>query len=173
MVSVFGVIAPLFATELLGIDLLDIGHMVIFPIGIGAILGSAIVIHFMKSHRKKKIITFGLSLISISLLFFSLILPRLTLLKYPISLIFTSLLGFGIVSLFIPAQTLIQEKTPEEFRGRVFGVLGFMFILASVLPIVVTATITDTIGIGSSMFFFSLVMIGLAVYSLREPYLTR
>lgn len=171
-VSVFSVLAPLFATEIIFIDLLDIGFVVILPIGLGALLGAGGVVWSLRRIRKKKIISAGLGLMSLVLIFFSLVLPQLPFWKIPFSMLATFFLGVGIVSVFIPAQTFIQEKTPEEFRGRVFGVLGFLFTLASIIPILLAATIADIVGITTVIFIIALFLFSLALYSLREPYAT-
>lgn len=171
IVGVFAVIAPLFASEILGIELLDIGLVIILPVGLGAFLGAIWVVNLLKKIRKKRIISIGLFIQSLALIFFSLILPNLTIARIPISMFVTFLLGVGLVSLFIPAQTFIQEKTPEEFRGRVFGVLGFLFTLAAVLPILLVATIADIVGITSVIMILAILMGIVAFYSLREPYL--
>ncbi|MDP3954889.1 MAG: MFS transporter [bacterium] len=171
IVGVFAVIAPLFASEVLGIELLDIGLIMVLPAGLGAVLGAIWVINSLKRLRKKRIITIGLFLQSFALAFFSLILPNLAFAKIPASIFISFLLGVGLVSLFIPAQTFIQEKTPEKFRGRVFGVLGFLFTLAAVLPILLTATIADIVGITFVIMILAILMGFFAFYSLREPYL--
>ncbi len=171
MVSVFAVMAPLFATEILQVDLLDISHLVVVPLGLGTILGAAGAVMVLKKIRKKRVITFGLMLIFGVLVFDSLILPRLFLWRVPVSMLATFFLGLGLAALFIPAQTSIQEKTPEEFRGRVFGVLGFLFTLAAVLPVLLAAAIADTIGVAWVIFLLALLIGAAAVYSQREPYL--
>jgi len=79
-------------------------------------------------------------------------------------------LGIGFVSIIIPVQTLLQEKTPEDKRGRVFGVLGFAITLASILPVLMTATIADIIGTNFMIAVLAFLVGALGIYSLREPY---
>lgn len=171
IVSVLATLAPLFVTEVLAIDLLDIGLVMIFPIGFGAILGALGVVLASKRLRKKQVISFGLFLMALTLLFLGLVLPLVSSGKVPLTIIVSFFFGLGLVSLCIPTQTAIQEKTPPEFRGRVFGVLSFLFTLAAVLPILLTATIADTIGVSWVVFIMAICLGGIGVYSLREPYL--
>lgn len=170
-VSIFAVLSPIVATEILRIGLLDVGWVMVLPVGLGAIMGAIWVVLSLRHIRKKRVITFGLSLLSLCLLFIAFVLPNMNFGRIPISMLSAFLIGVGIVSLFIPAQTLMQEKTPEEFRGRVFGLLGFLFTMASVLPVLLSATIADNLGIKWIILLLAAILAGLAIYSRREPYL--
>lgn len=170
IVGILAVLSPSFATEILSIDLLDAGLILVFPAGLGALIGAQGVVWALRRIRKKKVISFGLFLFTFGLLCFSLIIPRLPVLRTAAAVVAVFLLGISFVSLIIPAQTLIQENTPEEFRGRVFGVLGFMITLAAILPVLLTATIADLLGVTWITFIISLMVGAIAFYSLGEPY---
>lgn len=170
-VSILLILGPIFTTGVLLVELLDIGLVLVLPVGFGVLLGALGVVWALRHLRKKKVITFGLFLLATCLFFFSLILPKLPVWRLPVAMVIAFLLGVGMVSLFIPAQTSMQEKTPLNFRGRVFGVFSFLFTLVAILPILLTATIADTIGVTWVTFLLALILLGVAVYSLREPYL--
>lgn len=170
IVGILAVLTPSFATEILSIDLLDAGLTLVFPAGLGALIGAQGVVWALRRIRKKKVISFGLFLFTFGLLCFSLIIPRLPVLRTAAAVVAVFLLGISFVSLIIPAQTLIQENTPEEFRGRVFGVLGFMITVAAILPVLLTATIADLLGVTWITFIISLMVGATAFYSLGEPY---
>jgi MFS family permease len=67
------------------------------------------------------------------------------------SLIFTlllcGLLGVGAALLAIPAQTTIQEDTPEHQRGRVFGLQNNLINIALSLPLVLAGTVVSRYGL--------------------------
>jgi len=170
IVGILAVLSPSFATEVLSIELLDAGLILVFPAGLGALIGAQGVVWALRRIRKKKVISFGLFLFTFGLLCFSLIIPSLPFWRTQAAVVVVFLLGISFVSLIIPAQTLIQENTPEEFRGRVFGVLGFMITLTAILPVLLTATVADLLGVTWIMFIISLVIGALAFYSLGEPY---
>lgn len=170
IVGILAVLTPSFATEILSIDLLDAGLTLVFPAGLGALIGAQGVVWALRRIRKKKVISFGLFLFTFGLLCFSLIIPSLPSWRTQAAVVVVFLLGISFVSLIIPAQTLIQENTPEEFRGRVFGVLGFTITLAAILPVLLTATVADLLGVTWIMFIISLVVGAIAFYSLGEPY---
>lgn len=170
LISVFAVLAPLIATEMLSIELLDIGLVIVLPIGLGTILGALWVILALRRLRKKKVISLGLFLLTIGLLSFSLLLPRIEFGRILIAMLIIFLMGAALVAIYIPAQTLMQEKTPIKFRGRVFGVLSFLFTLTAILPVLLTATIADTLGLTWVIFLMAMGLGALAIYSLGEPY---
>jgi len=59
----------------------------------------------------------------------------------------------------IPANTLIQESAPRDFSGRVFGLLGFLATVASLIPLMVIASLADVFGVQVIFIILSVVMI--------------
>jgi MFS family permease len=81
-----------------------------------------------------------------------------------------TIVGASLVTLLVPVQTLVQEVTPERLRGRVFGLLSLGVTLASILPMLLAASITDILGVNVILTTIGLVIIGLGWYSQREFY---
>jgi len=163
-------LTPSYATEVLHLNLLDVGPAFVLPFGLGAILGVQGVIWALRRTRKKKIINFALLGASLWLVVLSLVIPHLSSWRLPLAILGIFFLGMCYVSFLVPSQTLIQEKTPEEFRGRVFGALGFLINLVSILPILLGASIADLLGATWTMFIIAVVIGIVWFYSLREPY---
>jgi len=171
IIGIIAILSPSLATEILAIDLLDAGPILVLPAGFGATIGVLGITSLLrKKVRKKKIISFGLFLAAFSLLFLATIVPALDKLRMFAAIVTVFFLGIGFVSIIIPVQTLLQEKTPEDKRGRVFGVLGFAITLASILPVLMTATIADIIGTNFMIAVLAFLVGALGIYSLREPY---
>lgn len=171
MVGIIAVLSPSLATEILSIDLLDAGPILILPAGFGAVLGAlGITTLLRRKIRKKKIISFGLFLAAVSLLSIAVLVPVLGQFRPLAAVISCFLLGISFISIIIPVQTLLQEKTPEDKRGRVFGVLGFAVTLASILPVLLTATIADIFGVNFMLGIIAIIIGAVWIYSLREPY---
>lgn len=171
IVGVVAVLAPSLATELLAIDLLDAGPILVFPAGIGALLGSQIVIWALRRKtRKKNIASFGLFTASVAFLTLALILPSLGNLRVLVSVFMAALLGISFVFIILPAQTFIQEVTPTDFRARVFGMLGFGITVASVLPVLLTAAISDLLNVNTMLIAIGVFTFLIGLYLRRGQY---
>jgi len=77
------------------------------------------------------------------------------------------LAGFSFSIFTIPTQTLLQEKTPIEMRGRVFGVLGFLITLSSVFPVLFVATVGEILGEIWMVLILAIVIFALGIFSLK------
>ena len=63
------------------------------------------------------------------------------------TLLLCALLGVGSSLLAIPAQTTIQEDTPEEQRGKVFGLQNNLINIALSLPLVLAGALVSRYGL--------------------------
>ena len=164
-------LAPSYVTQILGVDLLDAGLVFAFPFGIGAVLGAQGVVWALKRARKKRVINFSLFFAFICLFILGAVVPFLSLsVRLMIVLITVLVLGISYVGLIVPAQTIIQEQTPEDLRGRVFGALFFTTNLALVGSIFLNATLTDLLGVVLTIVAVSVVVGIVWVFSLKELY---
>ena len=64
-----------------------------------------------------------------------------------VTLLLCGLLGVGAALLAIPAQTTIQEDTPEDQRGRVFGLQNNLINIALSLPLVLAGAVVSRYGL--------------------------
>lgn len=147
VLSVIAVLGPALVVKILKTDLLNIGQQLILPIGFGGISGMVITVKLLRRVRKMRLIGTGFFLSSFSLFALVLIVPHLHFgFKIFGEVLMGFLSGFAFSLFTVPTQTLLQEKTPNYLRGRVFGVLGFMITLASVIPVLFVATIGEFLG---------------------------
>ncbi|MCG8362160.1 MAG: arabinose efflux permease, partial [Pseudanabaenales cyanobacterium] len=63
------------------------------------------------------------------------------------SLCLIALLGFCAAIVGIPMQTTIQEKTPEDMRGKVFGLQNNMINIALSLPLALAGLAEAVFGL--------------------------
>lgn len=59
------------------------------------------------------------------------------------------ILGFANALVFIPANTLLQEKTTDSTRGKMYGVLNTFVGIFSFMPILLVGSFADLVGVGS------------------------
>ena len=64
-----------------------------------------------------------------------------------ITLLLCTVLGIGAALVAIPAQTTLQEDTPERERGRVFGLQNNLINIALSLPLVLAGTLVSSVGL--------------------------
>jgi MFS family permease len=77
------------------------------------------------------------------------------------------LAGFAFVAVIVPAQTLIQERSVPDVRGRLFAVQMVLANVASIVPLVALGELADFIGVGRALLLVGLVVLGSGVASTR------
>ena len=68
----------------------------------------------------------------------------------------------------IPAQTTLQEDTPERERGRVFGLQNNLINIALSLPLVLAGTLVSSVGLRPVLLLLATLALGAAV--LERPW---
>lgn len=144
--------------KMIHLEFADSSFLIIIPACIGAMTGAWLL--GKRNYRVRKNIfiirglyLFGASLLSLSL--FSLLIKSPT----SLSLFFGVCLGLGYVFIYIPLQTLIQEHTPFNVRGRVFGTLSTLATLAAALPLFITTSLADIIGTRCVLMIIGIVLL--------------
>ena len=147
------------------INFADAPFYLITPVLLGTISGSFLVSKIIreKKIRKKTLILRSLLSCGLIVLLISLIttfLPKPIILVSP--LLF--LAGFAFVFLLIPAQTLIQENSPLNLRGRVYGALSVLVTLAAAIPIFLTTVLVEFLGAKTFLFLAGLAIFASGIY---------
>lgn len=82
------------------------------------------------------------------------------------------MLGLAMAGVNIVSQTLMQENTPEQLRGRVFSVQFMLNNLVGIPPMLAIAALADLIGIPQTLVGISaviLIVLGLTFRLQRQP----
>lgn len=122
--------------------------------GLGMALGAVLIGHFGQRVSRAQLSLYGSVGMAATLTALSLFPERLV----PTLLLLTGLGGFAAL-VGIPMQTAIQEETPEEMRGKVFGLQNNAINIALSLPLALAGVAETYLGLGA-------VFIGLAVLAL-------
>ena len=167
VLQVIVVQVPAFAQGILSIPLNAAGIYILVPAGIGAIVGALYIPRLIKKwERKKTVIDRSLITIGISFLLLLSVVPFFGYWERIIlSFILLALVGFSFVGIVIPSNTFLQESTPEELRGMVFGNFSFLVIVISVLPVVFSGSLVEIFGIRFLLFILSLGSIAVFIIS--------
>lgn len=163
------ILLPSISQEHLKIQFMDSSFTIIIPALIGGIFGGILVERLLKRHLKRVLIIAGINLLGFTLCALA-ILPALTKSPGYFSPVLALIMGAASVAMYIPLQTLVQEHTPFDVRGRVFGALSTLITLAAAIPVLITTTLVDFLGISLILFLIGAGLIILASYAARGRY---
>jgi len=153
---------PSIAKNLLAIPLNSAAIYMLVPAGIGAIAGALILPKLIaRGWRKKKVIDNSLLAVGCLIFALSFIVPLFDYsLRATLSFLSILIIGLGFVGVVVPSQTFLQESTPKELRGRVFGNFWFLVTVVSVIPVVFSGTIIEILGVRILL----LILSGLSIF---------
>lgn len=164
LILVIAVIGPGFAANILHIPVNTFPLLFVTPAAVGMGVGAFLIIHYFHNRNRAKVTNIGLFTTAFSLLLLTFInnitdmpiihalnkfLPHLlqaNLLHTMVALAFLS--GVANAFIFVPSNTLIQEATSDEVRGKIYGALNAMIALLSLVPIIIVGSLADIFGIG-------------------------
>jgi MFS family permease len=125
--------------------------------GVGLVIGAAVLGTWGNRLRSQPLPLVGFGIIS-------LVLVSYLYQKLWWSLLISGILGFGAALVAVPMQTLIQEKTPESMRGKVFGFQNNAVNVALSLPLAVAGPLADRVGINVVLIAMSLAILATAIW---------
>lgn len=153
---------------ILRINFVDTSYLVVTPIIVGVLAGSFILNKKIKNNRKHVIILKGLSLMGLVLLAIPLVTAWPTRLTQLVAILLILTLGVSFVLMIVPLQTLLQQSTPFNVRGRVFGALNTGINLASLAPLLLSATLIDIFGLRLVLFLVGISLLVLAITAKKK-----
>lgn len=165
MIGIIAVVAPGLAIILFNQSLAQVSFKIIVPAALGMIVGAALVGQVFKNAHKAKVIILGiaiavLSLVGIGTVKFLQTIPFYTALV--VALTFT--LGLSNALVGVSAQTLLQEHSTDEERGKIFGTLNMMMNLAAAVPVLLAGITADLISPESVMTISGVIIALYGVY---------
>ena len=174
LLMMMAMVAPGYSTRVLGM-LPEDAIFVFAPAGVGMLVNTFLVGRFGYRFRREVMSSVGFSAMAVTMLGFGLAgfdLPLwATIPKMPVIMALSVTLGAEISLVVIPAETLLQEKSPPELRGRVIAVY---FLLANVVAIpimLLVGTAADRLGIPQVIlgvvFFLTIVAAGTTYEAFR------
>jgi MFS family permease len=162
MVQLTILFATIAALQVLSINLvLEMGlkktqfGLLVAATGVGLVIGAAVLGNWGNRLRDRPLPLVGFGIITLVLIGYILFKQLWS------ALLISTILGFGAALIAVPMQTLIQEKTPESMRGKVFGFQNNAVNVALSLPLAVAGPLADRFGINAVLIGMSMV-IGLA-----------
>jgi len=153
--SVF-VLAPGYMSTVLRLQVTDV-YLFLAPAVIG-MLGAAFYLgQYGRHFRRSRLLIGGLLSAGVTLMLIAVVpylLEQLSaswlLVWFPVVFGFIGGVEFGM--LFIPAFTVLQEKTEAELRGRIFGAMFTVVNAAIAIPILLAGGLADLFGVTRVIF---------------------
>ena len=131
--------------------------------GLGLALGAVAVAQMGHLLNRRVLASTGLGTIAWSLVLLGQLRGNLV-----VTLVLCTVLGVGSALLAIPAQTTIQEDTPESQRGKVFGLQNNLINVALSLPLVLAGTVVSRYGLLPVL--WALAALAVAAALLEKPW---
>ena len=169
MVQVVTISVPTIAKDILVIPVNSASLFVVIPAAIGAIIAAVIIPKLLSlGTRKKAVIVASLQMAVAMLFFITFILSVFSFsVRAYLGFIAIVLIGASFVGITIPSNTFLQEVTPRELRGRVFGSFWFLVTIASTFPVLFSGTIVELFGIRFLLFILTAVAMTVLIVSKR------
>ncbi|HSW47589.1 MAG TPA: MFS transporter [Candidatus Saccharimonadales bacterium] len=164
LILVVATIAPGYASQILKIQIEDFPLLFAAPAALGMVLGATLIIKIFHSHVKEKLITFGIFVSGVAMMLLpygskvasrgfvmalNVYLPHIVEINILHIMVFLAfVLGVANSFVFVPANTILQEKTTDEVRGKLYGILNSVIGALSLLPIIIVGGLSDIVGVG-------------------------
>ena len=177
--GVLAVLVPGFLEKSLQIKATDASYILVIPLGLGIVIGSLILGKLGKNFIRRRLVAKGILFAGLMLFLVGIapfISPAINYFRHPqpvpffyqlplskILAVGSFLVGMAIVSILVPSQTVLQENTPQQDRGKVFAVLGVAMSGLPLIPIFLSGILADLFG--TTVIFiglgFMIVLVGL------------
>ncbi len=147
--------------------------IILAPAGLGLVLGGLLTPALTRRLGQNRTITLGslctaagLILIPLGHFFWSrLALPTPGILFYVGAVTF--ILGIALDMVNIPAQTVMQQHTPEEERGRVFSFQSMLYNAGSIPVLLFAGVIADILGVEIVMYVLAAAILAFSWWAAR------
>lgn len=172
---VMGMLAPGYVDRVLGLATEDT-VFVLAPAGIGVALGLLALPRLVIYFPKERLVTMGLVTLTVALVGMSGTGSAIFLLGpnghtgifVAIVMVLAFALGVAFSLISVPAQTIIQERTPVDMRGRIFAAQLTLAGVVTILPLIFLGGLADLVGINFVLLLVAAVMAGLAIFNHRR-----
>ena len=168
LIATLAVLAPGYADRVLVIDLTDASYLVMGPAAIGLVFGAYLAGQFGEKILKGSLVLMGIFGTGITLVLLSLISRFASFnIIFP-AMLFLFLLGVSNSLINVPASTILQAESTNQIRSRMYGLLTSLSGGLSILPVVFSGILADTIGLEKTLMFLGFVVIILSVLYLFQ-----
>ncbi len=175
-------LATFFVSDLLHLPVNDTA-LIFTPAGIGLVVGSLLVPATVARFGQTPTIVLGMLGMAAGFVLLP-IAQRLAWLADPSSwntafwflavvAVLTTLVGFGLDFVVVPAQARMQERSPESLRGRVLALYQALFNGGSIPVILFMGALTDLVGIVIVIYLLGAISLSVGLLTILRAWLRR
>lgn len=135
--------------------------LVFFPAGVGLVLGSAFTPAIASRLRYGRTVAVGvlllagcMALLTLAQTLARLIQPEAWWTSFPylaVAIVLMFVIGVSLDFINVPAQTRMQERSPDRLKGRVIALQAMLFNASTVPAVLIFGRVADTFGLAVAM----------------------
>jgi Na+/melibiose symporter-like transporter len=152
---------------------LPVGNITLIfaPAGVGLVLGGVMMPLLTRWLGKERAIGLGSVFTAVSLILLPLgrfvIIHNAFLMPWLLFFVgaMAFILGLALDTVNIPAQTVMQEHTPEDVRGRVFSFQSLLYNAGSIPVILFVGVIADSLGIETVLYILAAAVLAFQLWT--------
>lgn len=178
LILVIAVIGPGYAQDILNINVESFPILFVTPAVVGMGIGAIIIGNFLHTKPKSLLTKIGLVVMGITIMIFpygqkvasreivktiNSYLPHIISVDILHIMIFLAIiLGFAFAFVFIPSNTILQEETTDEARGKIYGSLNTLVGAVSLLPVLAAGGLADIFGVAKVLTSIGIIVLTIA-----------
>lgn len=190
LMGVLAVISPAYLERVLHIRATDASLFVMLPLGLGIVLGAFIVGRWLHSFPRRSVVIPAMVVAGAIFILIGLVPEVAQLLQSPelasattrprffihvpsVSTLFSIMafiLGFTAALIIVPSQTILQERTPEGDRGKMFAVLAVIMTSISAIPVILAGGLSDLFGTAPIFIGLGIVILAVGLLAWRPSW---
>jgi hypothetical protein len=152
-IQMLAALGPEFVTEVIGLSPEDL-LFIVGPAASGVFIGVLLVGPTTRRNERSSVIDWALAFAGLAMLLMVITKPVLNWIFDPsgatliiVTAVFAALLGVCNAYVLIPAQTMLQERSHEHVRARVYATFYTISNSLAFVPIVFAAALADVFGV--------------------------
>jgi len=162
LILVIAVIGPGYATHILNIQVEKFPVLFVTPAVIGMAAGAILIGNFLHDKNKTVLTKVGLLVIGIIFILFVNFTRFVSYDPVGIMIPLAVIVGFAFAFVFIPSNTIIQEETTDEQRGKIYGSLNNLVGIVSLIPVLGVGVLADKVGVATVV---TLIGVGILIFA--------
>jgi len=147
LVLIIAVVGPGYAQSVLHIQVEKFPVLFVTPAVIGMTIGAVVIGNFLHNKSKQNLAKIGLLVIGIAMILFPNLNRFISFNSIHIMFVLAIIIGFAFALVFVPSNTIIQEETTDEQRGKIYGSLNTLTGVVSLIPVLGVGILADAIGV--------------------------